>query len=64
MRNFIEGASVGYAVTYLSGVMAGFPWDKLASALTALWFASLLFDKYVRPRIVAWFKARKAATQE
>lgn len=48
MRNFIEGASVGYAVTYLGAVLAGFPWDKLASALTALWFATLLIEKGVK----------------
>ena len=45
MRNAIEVASVSYAVTYLGGVLAGFPWDKLASALTALWFAILLVEK-------------------
>ncbi len=60
MRNVIEGASVGYAVTYLGGILAGFPWDKLASALTALWFASLLGERYYR-KFMAWWKARKQA---
>lgn len=62
MRNAIEGASLGYAVTYLGGIMAGFPWDKLASALTALWFATLLIDKFWR-KATAWYAARKAPAQ-
>jgi hypothetical protein len=45
MRNAVEAASVTYAVTYLGGILAGFPWDKLASALTAMWFAVLLAEK-------------------
>lgn len=45
MRSSVEAASVTYAVTYLGGILAGFPWDKLASALTALWFACLLAEK-------------------
>lgn len=45
MRNAIEGVSVGYGVTYLGAILAGFPWDKLASAFTFLWFATLLIEK-------------------
>ena len=48
MRSSIETASAGYAVTYLAGILAGFPWDKLASALTASWFLWLLVEKVYR----------------
>jgi len=60
MRTAIEGASVGYAVTYLSAVMAGFPWDKAASMLTAIWFATLIAEK-AYSKAKAWLAARKAA---
>ncbi|NID14364.1 hypothetical protein [Luteibacter yeojuensis] len=60
MRNVVEGASVGYAVTYLSGILAGFPWDKLASGLTAVWFAILIVDKAYQ-KAKAWLATRKQA---
>lgn len=62
MRNTIEGASVGYAVTYLGGILAGFPWDKLASVLTAAWFATLLGEKIYR-KVAALRVLHKAKSQ-
>ncbi len=47
MREAIEKVSIGYGVTYLGSILAGFPWDKAAAFLTCVWFAWLIVDKAI-----------------